>query len=118
MAVQAVDEAALDRGWSSILEGLDSEWVALWPRRGNPDPGHLLDLVVGGEMSRADAVAYDAADGLRFVAGLDLRAGIVRRALLAGRSASIPRPMDADTGLRDTVADGWRVFSVGAEGSA
>ncbi|MBA2314533.1 MAG: hypothetical protein H0V87_04020 [Chloroflexi bacterium] len=118
MAVQAVDEAALDRGWSSILEELDSEWVALWPRRGNPDPGHLLDLVVGGEMSRADAVAYDATDGLRFVPGLDLRAGIVRRTLLAQRSASIPGPTDADTGLPDTLADGWRVFSVGAERSA
>jgi hypothetical protein len=100
---------------AALAEEPTTEWLARWPDDGRAGPRYLLDLLVGGEMSHADAVGYQPGDPFRFASSLGPGASLLRWDSL--------RAID---GWRDTLdlnpsraprwdSNGWRLFSVGPE---
>jgi hypothetical protein len=100
---------------AELAEEPTTAWLANWPDDGRAGPRYLLDLLVGGEMSSADAVGYQSGDPFRFVSSLGPDAGLLRWESL--------RTID---GWRDSLdhdpsrapgwdSNGWRLLSVGLE---
>jgi hypothetical protein len=77
--VQVLAATANGPEWSRLESEETTEWLSLWPQARPVAPTFLLDLLVGGEISRADAVGYQSGDGFHVVPSLDLESAIVRR---------------------------------------
>jgi hypothetical protein len=91
------------------------EWLARWPDRGRAGPTYLLDLVIGGEMSRAEVIGHRAGEPFRFVSKLELDSTIVRRNALVD-VGGWPTFVDPDQKDRiDWTRHGWRFLSVGPQ---
>ena len=111
--VQAADAQRPD--WSRLESDESTEWLALWPQDRSVAPTYLLDLLVGGEMSRSDAVGYGPDLGFRFVTRLGHQASIVRRAALDDAGGRRHPFADDMSDGSDWQSHGWRFLSVGPE---
>ena len=93
VALTEIEEAGIrvvtvrgDRRWARLIEHASAPWVAPWlpsPTVDSWAENHLLDLIVGGEMSRADAVGYASKESMAFTTSLMFDAAIVRRTAVA-----------------------------------
>ena len=110
--VQTADAHRHD--WSRLESDETTEWLSLWPQGRSVPSTYLLDLLVGGEMSRADAVGYGSDPGFHFVPRLG-QASIVRRDALRQAGAWRPPFVDDRSSLADWERHGWRLLSVGPE---
>ena len=111
--VQTADAHRAD--WSRLESDESTEWLSLWPQGRSVAPTYLLDLLIGGEMSRSDAVGYGPDPGFRFVTRLRHQASIVRRAALddaGGRRGPFADDMSSES---EWAGHGWRFLSVGPE---
>ena len=110
IALHGTDGQASARVWMSLAAGAATGWVAPWAGNAQ-DPSHLLDLVLAGECSRADAVGFAATESWCFVDDLELGRSIVRRELIVDDARFDAR--DADEGrLRIAARRGARLFGV------
>jgi hypothetical protein len=87
--------------WAEIADVARSEWLTLWPTDGRARAAWLLDLMLGGETGRADAVGYSGGEPLRHVSSLELDSAAVRRAV--ARRLLAERTVGDD----DVRLDGW-----------
>jgi hypothetical protein len=101
--------------WERLADDSTTEWLLRWPDARRPAPSYLLDLLVGGEMTSADAVGYRDGDPYRFVPSLHADAAIIRREALQ-RLAREPLAVVADP-MNEAGRErfGWRLVSVGPE---
>jgi hypothetical protein len=106
--IEAHDSAT----WRDVAEAVASPWLTRWPEGRPVGTYHLLDLVIGGEMSRGEGVAYQGGNELRHVPGIALDGGIVRREVLS--AAGAPLLLCDDGAMVDSTRDGWRLLSIGA----
>lgn len=100
---------------AALAEETTTEWLARWPDGGRAGPRYLLDLLIGGEMSHADAVGYQSGDPFRFVSSLGPDARLLRwdslRTIDGWRDALDIDPSRAP----GWDSNGWRLLSVGPE---
>ena len=111
--VQTVNSHRHD--WSRLGSDASTEWLSLWPHGRSVAPTYLLDLLIGGEMSRSDAVGYGPDPGFRFVMRLGHEESIVRRAALHETGGRRYLLADDLWSLSDWEGHGWRFLSVGPE---
>ena len=106
--------------WSMLESEETTEWLSLWPQGRPVTPTFPLDLLVGGEMSRADAVGYQPGEGFHFVQSLDLGLGDRPAGRSCADAGGWRQAFDVVSGTRLTDWDlhGGRFLSVGPRGSS
>jgi hypothetical protein len=81
VAIRPADSSdSLDCGparWAELTVRASAPWLALWTPERRWPANHLLDLLVGAEISRADAVGLAAGQELVFTASLTSEAALV-----------------------------------------
>jgi hypothetical protein len=110
---------SLDRGparWAELTVRASAPWLALWAPERRWSANHLLDLLVGAEISRADAVGLAAGQELVFTASLTLEAALVGAE--AARRYGLPGSTGPGLGSAGSFADwarrGARMFALDA----
>ena len=119
MANAGIDVEVLSGAPGTKASRLESdettEWLSLWPQGRSVAPTYLLDLLIGGEMSRSDVVGYGADPGFRFVPSLGLQASIVRRGALSDAGGWRQGLVGGSASHSAWERHGWRLLSVGPE---
>lgn len=85
------------------IPSLETPWICLWDGTEWPST-RLLDLAIGAEISEADAVGLQAAEGSRFCQNLPGRGSLLRASVAAARG--IPSEQD----LADWARQGERLY--------
>lgn len=103
--------------WGAVSEAVRSEWLLRWPSARPGDRSFLMDLAIGAEMSRADAVGFEEGGAFRYVPSLPLDGTLVRTSV--ARAVLGQRHLTGDEGR----LDGWqqrglRMLSLGRETNA
>ena len=91
-----------------------TRWVVDWPTDRPLAPDVLLDLLVGGEMSGADAVTLGDGDPFRFTTSFGDGPILLDARALAAAAVSDPF-VDGRWRVLDPATTGWRVLSIGPE---
>jgi len=74
MGVKVTARGGADAGLHELAWAVDAHWLALWSPMAGDRPwstSHLLDLAIGAEATKADAVGTGARDGIEAVDGFD-----------------------------------------------
>jgi hypothetical protein len=99
--------------WQAVAEAARSEWILRWPSARPVGQSFLMDLAIGAEMSRADAVGCEEG-AFRYAPSLPLDGALVRTSV--ARAVLGERALDGDRGrLGGWEQRGLRLLSVGRE---
>jgi hypothetical protein len=91
-----------------------AEWISYWGDRPVQNPAHLLDLLIGAEITGASAVGRGARAG--YVTQLPLAGSLLRRSAIAVHHDAVPT-WDETADLEHLAQVGQQLFSVSEVGA-